>query len=68
MIVNIQIMVLWEVAHVTWYKDISFSNKSAAFNFRAEEMKSKTAGSFKKLITIYQATQCHFTENHHLNI
>jgi hypothetical protein len=68
MIVNIQIMVLWDVTHVAWYKDISFSNKSAAFNFTAEEMKSETAGSFKKFVTIYQATRCHFTENCHLNI
>lgn len=68
MIVNIQIVVLWDVTHVAWYKGNSFSSKSAAFNFRAEEMKSETAGSFKKFVTIYQTTRCHFTENCRLNV
>jgi len=49
-------MVLWDVTHVAWYKGISFLNKYAAFNLTAEEIKSDTAGSFKRFVTIYQAT------------
>jgi len=41
---------------VAWYKGISFLNKYAAFNLTAEEIKSDTAGSFKRFVTIYQAT------------
>lgn len=67
-IANIQFMVSWDMTHVAWCKGISFSNKSTAFIFRAEEMKSETASSSKKLVTIYRATGCHFTENCHLNI
>jgi hypothetical protein len=56
---------------VFWYKVINILEEAAASIFRAEYSSTLKLGvicSSGLLVTIYQTTQCHISEDHNLSI